>query len=162
MSRIRPERPGDEAAIASVIERAFGRPDEARLVERLRADGDSVVSLVAEAEGELAGHVLLSRMSAPFRALGLGPVSVAPERQRSGVGAALIGDALALARSGGWDAAFVLGDPAYYGRFGFRADLAACFASPYAGPYLMLLPLAPPLPAAGGRIDYPPAFAGLE
>jgi putative acetyltransferase len=162
MTVIRPEQPGDKAAIASVIERAFGRPDEARLVERLRADGDSVVSLVAEADGELVGHVLLSRMSAPFRALGLAPVAVAPERQRSGVGAALIEEALALARSGGWDAIFVLGEPAYYRRFGFRADLAAGFASPYAGPYLMVRPLAGPLPVAEGRIDYAPAFASLE
>jgi len=161
MATIRPERPGDEAAIAGMVERAFGRPDEARLIERLRADGDVAISLIAEADGAIVAHVLLSRMDAPFRALGLAPVAVAPDRQQHGIGGALIRAALASARSDGWEAVFVLGEPAYYRRFGFSAELAAGFASPYAGPYLLALALAGPLPAAHGRIDYAPAFSAL-
>ena len=162
MVTIRPERPGDEAGIADIVERAFGRPDEARLVERLRVDGDATISLVTEEDGAIVAHVLLSRMDAPLRALGLAPVSVAPERQRYGLGDTLVREALKAARSGGWEAVFVLGEPAFYRRFGFDAELAAGFVSPYAGPYLMALALAGPLPATHGRIDYAPAFSGLS
>ena len=161
VATIRPERSGDEAGIADIVERAFGRPDEARLAERLRADGDAMISLVTEEEGAIVAHVLLSRMDAPLRALGLAPVSVAPERQRRGIGSALVREALDVARSDGWEAVFVLGDPVYYRRFGFRARLAAGFGSPYAGPYLMALALSGSLPATEGRIDYAPAFSDL-
>ncbi|MBY8821569.1 GNAT family N-acetyltransferase [Sphingomonas colocasiae] len=159
---IRDEDPADVPAISDVVEHAFGQPSEARLVERLRADGDAAISLVAVVDGAVAGHVLLSPMSAPFRALGLAPVSVSPAYQRTGIGRALIDAAIDRARVEEWDAIFVLGDPAYYGRFGFRADLATGFASPYAGPYLMVLPLAAALPVAEGVIDYAPAFSAME
>ena len=102
MFTIRREQAGDEAAIADVVTRAFGHAEEARLTARLRTDGDAVVSLVAEEDGHIVGHVLLSIMSAPFRALGLAPLSVAPERQKSGIGGALVRAALDAARSGGW------------------------------------------------------------
>lgn len=158
---IRAEGPTDVAAISAIVELAFGQPDEARLVERLRVEGDAAISLVALIDGAVAGHVLLSPMSAPFLALGLAPVSVSPAHQRIGIGRALVETAIDRARSDGWDAIFVLGDPAYYGRFGFRADLATGFVSPYAGPYLMVLPLGVPLPATIGTIDYAPAFSAL-
>ncbi len=158
---IRRERAGDVDAIGEVVIRAFGRQDEARLVARLRRDGDAAISLVAVAGGAVIGHVLLSPMAAPFRAVGLAPLSVLPDRQRQGVGAALTHAAIAEARRDGRDAMFVLGDPAYYGRFGFRADLAAGFASPYAGPHFMVLPLAEALPATTGAVDYAPAFSAL-
>ena len=159
---VRPERPADIPAITLLTEQAFGRPDEARLILRLRADGDAVLSLVAEDEGgALLGHVLFSAMAAPFRALGLAPVSVVPARQRQGLGRMLIEQGIAEAQAASYEAIFVLGDPAYYGRFGFRADLAAGFESPYAGPYLMVLPLKGELPARTGKVEYAPAFAGL-
>lgn len=103
---------------------------------RLRDDGDAILSLVAVQDAAIVGHVMLSPMSAPFRALGLAPLSVLPRWQRQGVGTALLQAAIGKARDGGWSAVFVLGDPAYYRRFGFRADLAAGFTSPYAGPHL--------------------------
>ena len=159
---IRDEDPADVPAISDVVEQAFGQPSEARLVERLRADGDAAISLVAVIDGAVAGHVLRSPMSAPFRALGLAPVSVSPAHQRTGIGRALIEVAIERARVEEWDAVFVLGDPAYYERFGFRADIAAGFVSPYAGPYLMALPLGSALPVSVGKIDYAPAFAALE
>lgn len=91
----------------------------------------------------------------------LAPLAVAPERQRQGIGAALVAAALAAAAGGGWRAVFVLGDPAYYRRFGFDAALAAGFDSPYAGPHLMARPLGGPLPARGGPIRHAPAFAAI-
>jgi putative acetyltransferase len=158
---IRSETPADYAAIRSIVTEAFAGEIEADLIDALRADGDSVISLVAE-EGEgIAGHVLFSRMDAPFRALGLGPVAVLPARQRSGIGAALIRAGIEEARRQGWQGVFVLGDPAYYKRFGFDPALAVGFDCVYAGPYLMALPLGETLPAEAGRVTYAPAFARI-
>ncbi|MDQ6733011.1 MAG: N-acetyltransferase [Nitrospirota bacterium] len=158
---IRDEQIRDVTYVAVVIERAFGQADEVRLVEQLRRDGDAAISLVATRGDTVVGHVLLSPMSAPFRALGLAPLSVLPAHQRQGIGAALTKAAVEQAREQGWSAIFVLGDPAYYGRFGFRSDLAADFSSPYAGSHFMVLPLEDALSATSGKIDYAPAFGGL-
>ena len=159
---IRDAKPADHEPIVQLVTAAFGRPDEARLVERLTTDGDTVLSLVAVEKGMILGHVLLSRMTAPIRALGLGPVAITPARQRSGVGRQLIAEAIERATAQGWQAMFVLGEPAYYGRFGFDAAQAEGYASPYAGPYLMVLPLGGPLAATTGPIDYAPAFADVD
>jgi putative acetyltransferase len=156
---VRPEQVGDIEAIDAVVIRAFGREDEARLVAQLRRDGDATISLVAVVGDAVIGHVLLSPMAAPFPALGLAPVSVAPKHQKQSVGAALVNAAIAQARQGGWSAIFVLGDPAYYNRFGFRADLAAGFLSPYAGPHFMVLPLTDALPVVSGKVSYAAAFS---
>jgi putative acetyltransferase len=158
---IRDEEPQDIPAIREVIEAAFGRPLEADLAERLRRDGDSVISLVAADGDDIAGHVIFSRMNAPTSALGLGPVSVAPARQDSGIGTALILAGLERAAKAGWQSVFVLGEPGYYRRFGFDPALAQGFASPYAGPYFMALALNGALPAREGAAEYAPAFAGL-
>jgi putative acetyltransferase len=157
---IRAESATDAAGIRAVVEAAFGRAAEAELIDQLRADGNAVISLVATQEDALVGHAMLSTMSAPFRALGLGPVAVSPGRQRRGVGRRLIEEGLARARAGAWQGVFVLGDPAYYRRFGFDAEAAAGFASPYAGPHFMALALgADALPIQSGSVGYAPAFA---
>lgn len=156
---VRPEQAGDIEAIDDVVFCAFGREDEARLVAQLRRDGDATISLVAVVGDAVIGHVLLSPMAAPFPALGLAPVSVAPKHQKQGVGAALVNAAIAQARQDEWSAIFVLGDPVYYGRFGFRADLAAGFSSPYAGPHFMVLPLTDALPVVSGKVSYAAAFS---
>lgn len=159
---VRDEEPADARAVRALVAAAFGRDAEADLVDRLRADGDAAIALVAVADGAVAGHVLLSRMRAPFRALALAPVSVAPDRQRRGIGSRLVRTALDRAREGGWEGVFVLGDPDYYRRFGFDPALAHGFASPYAGPCLMALAPGGDLPARAGRIDHAPAFRTLE
>ena len=160
---IRPEGPCDHHALRALHRACFPTPAEAELVDRLRADEDVVISLLSSDQDKLVGYVLLSRMSAPFRALGLGPVAVAEGHRRQGVAAGLIQASILEARARGWQAIFVLGDPAYYARFGFSAELAAGFQAPYAGPYLMALALqAEGLPVLHGRVDYAPAFAGLE
>ena len=159
--QIRPETPADHAAIRAVVFAAFARPDEADLVDQLRHDGDATISLVAEAEGEIIGHVLLSPMTAPFAALGLAPLSVLPAHQQHGVGSALMHAAIAQARTASAAAIFLLGDPAYYRRFGFSAEAAKPFASPYAGPHFQLLRLSDrPLPTER-PVAYAPAFARL-
>ena len=155
---IREARDSDRVAIGRVLREAFDQDGEARLVEALRADGDVVIELVAADGSAITGHVLLSRMRAPFRALALAPLAVAPARQREGIGAALVRTAIERARVAEWEGIFLLGEPAFYARFGFRADAARAFESPYAGSHFMLLPLAPPLPAASGAVEYPAAF----
>jgi putative acetyltransferase len=155
---IRDEAPADRAGIRALVLAAFGGAQEADLVDRLRTDGDAAISLVAVDGERVVGHVLLSRMSAPFRALGLAPVSVLPDRQGTGIGTRLIRAGLERAELGGWRGVFVLGEPAYYRRFGFDPALASGFASPYAGPYLMALALGGSLPATAGRLDHAPAF----
>ena len=159
---IRKEEPSDRAAVHAVVRAAFGRTSEAMLVDRLRADGDSVVSLVAVDDASVVGHVMLSKMKASFQALGLAPVSVHPDRQKYGVGTSLVLEALTQARQGRFEAVFVLGDPLFYGRFGFRSEPASGFTSPYAGPHFMVLPLKSALAATTGTIDYASAFAALE
>jgi putative acetyltransferase len=157
---IRSETEADHQTIRRLITAAFGQSLEADLVDGLRADGDVVLSLVAEEEGAITGQALFSSMDAPLRALGLGPVTVLPERQRSGVGSALIRTGIEEARAQGWEAIFVLGEPDYYRRFGFDGGLAARFDCTYASPYLMALGLTKDLPA-GGHVAYAPAFARL-
>ncbi len=125
--RIRPERPADAAAIAGLIERAFaGVPHsshtEHAIVRELRRAGALAVSLVAEREGALVGHIAFSRVAVEDGTAnwyGLGPLAVEPRFQRQGIGAALVRAGLSELRGLGAAGCVVLGDPSYYGRFGF-------------------------------------------
>jgi len=160
---IRSETANDGPPIHTLLTEAFPEPVEAPLVDRLRADGDLVYSLVAERAGRIVGYAGFSVMIAPFRALGLGPVAVAEGERRQGIAAALILEGLKMARADTWHAVFVLGSPSYYSRFGFSVDAAAGFESRYAGPYLMALGLREKgLPQSSGRVDYAPAFASVD
>ena len=121
---IRPERAADEDAIRAVETAAFGRDEEARIVDDLRASDALIpeLSLVAEDGGAIIGHVMVSRghvepSGEPL--LWLGPIGVAPERQRDGIGSALVQSALAGARELGAACVVLIGDPANYSWFGF-------------------------------------------
>jgi putative acetyltransferase len=160
--RIRPEQPADAPAVRALLLEAFPGPGEADLVERLRQDGDAAVALVAAERARVFGQVMLSPMRAPFRALGLGPLAVAPTRRRTGVGTALVRDSILRAKADGWQGVFVLGAPDYYERFGFSVAAATGYRCRYTGPHFMLLSLAEePLPARG-EVAYARAFAGLD
>ncbi|KAK9317304.1 hypothetical protein V1524DRAFT_468624 [Lipomyces starkeyi] len=136
------------------IEAAFPTKAEAALVDRLRADGSIVMSLVTVENGNIVGHVVFSRMEFPRHSLGLGPVCVLASHRQRGVAAALI-------RKGRWAIVFVLGGPTYYKRFGFDRELAQGFTSPYAGPHLMALLLQPDA-SREGLARYAQAFALLD
>lgn len=129
-------------------------------MDRLRADGDAVLSLVAQEAGQVVGHVLFSRMAAPIEALGLAPVAVLPAFRRQGIAASLIAMGLRDAAARGWKLVFVLGAPGYYSRFGFDAARARDFSSPYAGEHFMVRDLG--TAEIGGRAEYAPAFASLD
>ena len=159
--QVRSERSDDRDAIRTIHIASFPSPAEADLVDRLREAQDIAISLVSETANCITGHVLFSRMKAPFRALGLGPVAVLPEWRRHGTAARLIETGLAQAAGTDWEAVFVLGNPAYYSRFGFDATLAAGFQSPYAGVHFMVRALKDELPTRSGPVEYPPAFAEL-
>ena len=165
---IRPAEPGDAAGIRAVHEAAFPTPVEADLVEALIVGGDAIISLVAERQGGIVGHVLLSRMRVSgdgreMRALGLGPIGVLPGFQGGGIGSALIEASLGIALATGEELVFLLGVPDYYARFGFSAGTAAPFASPDAGPYFMALALRPDFVApAAGEAAYARAFSDFS
>jgi putative acetyltransferase len=122
---VREEGPDDLAAIREVNDRAFDQPLEGRIVDALRAHGAVRLSLVATVDGRIAGHILFSPVTAAGAAagsvagVGLGPMSVTPEQQRRGVGAALILAALVRLRAAGFPFVVVLGHHEYYTRFGF-------------------------------------------
>lgn len=132
---IRPERPADHAAVAGVVRRAFDSPDVIPdLVDVLRATPDAL-SLVAEREGEVVGHVLFSTslLDAPRRlvpVLVLSPLAVEPARQRGGIGSALVRRGLELAAARGAPLVFLEGDPRYYSRLGFVAAGPLGFRKP--------------------------------
>jgi putative acetyltransferase len=87
---------------------------------------------------------------------------VRPERQRQGIGSALIRRGLILSRERRCAAVVVLGSPAYYGRFGFTADLARELRAPYSGPAFMALEIEPGALARRGAVQYPAAFQALD
>lgn len=170
--RIRELTAVDLDAVCAVVEAAFAASDlghhgEARLVRDLFADGDIVVAPVAETDAGLVGAALFSRMTAvadgrPRSAAALAPVAVLPDRSNGGVGGMLIRAGLERLRDLGVEISFVLGHPAYYPRFGYRADLARPYRTPYAGPHFMACHLDKALEVpASGRVDYAPAFARM-
>jgi putative acetyltransferase len=128
--QIRPERPQDAATIRALTDAAFeGMPfsdqTESKVIDGLRAAAALTLSLVASEQGEILGHVAFSpvRINGAAGAwYGLGPVSVWPGRQRAGIGRALIGEGLQRLRAMGAGGCVLVGDPAYYGRFGFEND----------------------------------------
>lgn len=119
--KIRPSAPGDREAVIQVYPAAFPEEDLTPLVSGLLDDG-AVLSLVAEVDGSLAGHVVFSDCNANGAPVALlGPLAVAPDWQRKGVGSALVREGLARVEAEGAAGVLVLGDPAYYRRFGFEA-----------------------------------------
>ena len=126
---IRNETAADVAAIEAVTTAAFlNAPHtshtEQFIVAALRKDGQLTVSLVAHIDGTVIGHVAISPVSISDGTTGwhgLGPISVVPEYQRRGIGSRLMREALRVLREYGALGCVVLGEPEYYGRFGFRA-----------------------------------------
>ncbi len=159
---IRAPETGDHPAVRSLTEAAFGGTAEATLVDALRASGDAAFEVVAERDGEIVGHILLSTLTAPPGALALAPVSVAPDHQRQGIGSALIHHAIGRATAAGWSAIFLLGDPSYYTRFGFSLTAAKTFETDYPREFFMALALKPDaFKSTPKKVDYPAPFRPL-
>jgi putative acetyltransferase len=152
--KIRSLRVTDTERVRELLTEAFGRSDEARLLDRLRSSGGGGLSLLAEIEGRVAGLIHFSAVTLPgcdpLSLLALAPLAVE--------------EGLVACRTAGSGAVFVLGDPAYYGRFGFVPTREFGIDSPFGAPaeFYRVLELVPGhLGGASGTVVYPAAFDGL-
>lgn len=168
---IRPERPGDFDAIATVVEAAFGSAAQARLVEAIRASAHYVaeLALVAERDGEVVGHVMISAATLRDDSTGaerpiamLSPLAVLPSLHGEGLGTELVRAVTRRAEERGEPLVVLEGSPAFYARSGFEPAAprgirvpVPDWAPPEAG---QLIRLAGYDPSMRGRVVYPPAF----
>jgi len=161
---VRDEQPSDRQQIRIVNEAAFGRSGEADLIDSLRAEGAVLLSLVAEIDSQVIGHILFSRMTVqtargPVAAVSLAPMAVLPGHQRRQVGSQLVRHGLAELRDRGERIVIVLGHKEYYPRFGFSPEKARNLASPFPPEAFMALELLDgALEGVKGVVRYPAAF----
>lgn len=171
MIAISPATGQDVAAIDALLRTSFARAQEANLVRDLCITGDMVLMFAARDEetDALVGTIAFSRMDVsvagkPISAVALAPIAVAPAYRDQGVAEALVQAGIDRLEQEGVVLCFALGEPAFYARFGFDADFARNFDSPYAGDYLLALPLQGGLMPCGVRehAHHAPAFAKLS
>ena len=162
---IRMEQSSDAPQIRDLVEASFPGLGEALLVDRLRSDGDLVLSLAAEDAGVVVGYIAFSRLMVESdddggaAAVALAPLAVYSDYQGQGVATQLVREGHACVAFLGETLSVVLGEPQYYGRFGYSNRRVAGFASDYQSPYLMGLSFgAAPWE---GRLVYPTAFGAL-
>lgn len=161
---IRPERPEDAAAIGEVTREAFAshphsRQTEQFIVQALRAADALFISLVAELSGRIVGHAAFSPVTISDGTpdwFGLGPISVLPEFQRQGIGRALMARGLSTLRERGAAGCLLVGEPAFYERFGFARHRGLVLPG-VPDEYLLALPFGPTLPE--GVVTFHPAFS---
>ncbi|MCH7806092.1 MAG: N-acetyltransferase [Proteobacteria bacterium] len=167
MIKIRPEENQDLSGVRDVNFLAFGQVLEGRIVDLLRDAGALTISLVAEVEGQIIGHIAFSPVTIEtnpenLSLLGLGPMAVAPEFQKQGIGAEMISRGLKLCRAGGCQAVVVLGHPGYYPRFGFQPSqpFGIFWENDCPKEAFMILELAEgALESLLGAVKYHPAFS---
>lgn len=163
---IRREERADFDEVEMMVRRAFPGPEEAALVREIRGTHERIISLVAESDERLAGHIMFTPVGigddpGERGPIALGPMAVDPPLQRQGIGSALVEGGLAACRDAGETLVFVLGHAGYYPRFGFRpaADAGYHYRSRDLDPHFMMLELAPGAGSGrGGWIRYLPAF----
>lgn len=165
---IRPETAADTAEVFEVNRRAFAREDEAQLVDALRQGGFVRLSLVAEQQGQLVGHILFSDLPIETKAgvvpaLSLAPMAVVPKFQKQGIGSQLVTTGLEECRRLDHKIVAVLGHEHFYPRFGFSAELAKPLVSPFSGDVWMAAELVTgALRNVAGKVRYAPPFGILD
>jgi len=166
---IRNERPENSPAIQQVHTKAFGGSAEAKLVRLITERKKALISLVAVSDESVVGHILFSRVTidnapAAFNGVGLAPLAVLPKLQRRGIGSKLIREGLERCKQAGYDAVVVLGDPAYYPRFGFVRAADFGLQNEYGvHDEFMVLPLRRgALDGVSGMVKYLPEFSEVE
>jgi putative acetyltransferase len=170
---VRAERVDDIGAISDVVAAAFKSPVEARLVDAIRASPNFVPewSLVAELDGQVVGHVMVSFVglhddAKEHRIASLSPLAVAPDFHGRGIGSQLVRDVTAKVDAAGEPLVVLEGSPVFYGRLGFeysvphgiRIDLPEWAPAEAA----QIMRLAKYDPSIRGKIEYPPAFDDLS
>jgi putative acetyltransferase len=164
---VRPETPSDYEAIGELLESAFGGTQECQLVRLVRASDNYLpdLTLVAEEDGQVVGHIMFSYVTLKgdeeFRVLALACMAVTPERQRRGIGGALVEAGLELADARREPLVIVLGHPTYYPRFGFEPASRYGIEPPSAeipDAAFMVRRLSGYSERQRGRVVYPPAF----
>lgn len=149
----------DKPAVKDLTTRAFGRPDEADIIDQLERNGDVTLQMVAEMDGQIVGHILFYPMGVfgKLGAVGLGPMSVDPWVQKEGIGKALVNAGLNMLKEGGASIVFVLGHDWFYPKLGFTEEATADFSTPLKGPHFMAnrMRFGPPM---SGRLIFPDAF----
>jgi putative acetyltransferase len=165
---IRSEEHKDRAAVHALNVSAFETPAEANLVDALREQAQPLVSLIAEDNGAIVGHIMFSPVTLSghpaMRIMGLAPMAVAPERQRDGIGSALVGAGLEQCRQLGFGAVVVVGHPAYYPRFGFSSSARFGIGCEYEVPeeaFMVVELQAGVLRGASGTAKYHAAFSDV-
>lgn len=161
---VRAETAADERAVRDVLTAAFEQPLEADLVDALRGTPWWQISLVAEVDGAVVGHVLLTDVELAGRpVLALGPIGVLPAHQGSGVGSELMTAALAAAAGTDRGLITLLGEPAYYRRFGFVAGTEYGVVDPFGAPagYYQVITLPAYTPDLVGVVAYPAPWSAV-
>jgi putative acetyltransferase len=168
MPSVRPERPEDRQTIHQINQAAFEGEVEARLVDNLRGTPGFIpeLSLVAESDGRVVGHILFSIVHIQSDAgrtpvLALAPMAVTPERQNEGIGSLLVREGLERCKALGYGAVILVGHANYYPRFGFTPAGERGIRLPFEAPdeAFMALELVPgALKGVTGMVEYPPEF----
>lgn len=166
--QIRAERPADRSAISAVNRAAFETGTEANLVDALRARAEPFISLVADDDGAIVGHIAFSPVTlsgyVEAKVAGLGPMAVMPDRQGQGLGSALVRTGLDACRQLGFGAVVVVGHPEYYPRFGFVPASSFGLTCEYDVPDEVFMALeleSGTLHGKSGIVRYHPAFESL-
>ena len=165
---IRPEKENDRDVVFAINVSAFETPSEATLVDVLREHAQPVVSIVAEENRNVVGHIMFSPVilseNPDLKVMGLAPMAVAPEHQRKGIGSALVRAGLEQCRQLGFVGVVVLGHPEFYPRFGFSPSSRFGIDSDYEVPeeVFMAMELKPEaLSGKTGRVKYHHAFSNV-
>lgn len=159
----RESAPEDGEAIRAVSLRAHGREVEADLCDALIPALVATLSFVAETDGRIVAHALLTALGGPPSGLALEPVSVDPDWRDFLIGTELVRVALHAARERHWRSVFTTGDPGFYERFGFASTTADRAMTHLQGPRFMALELVPgSLAGWAGPLSYPAAFETLH
>lgn len=164
---IRPETAADTEAVRNVNRSAFPTVLESNLVDALRSAGEATISLVADVDGFVVGHIMFSPVTIdahPIHGLGLAPVAVLPDVQNSGIGSDLIREGLDRARGLKTGFVVVLGEPAYYGRFGFVKASGFGLDNEYGvdDPFMVMTLQDGALRGITGLVKYCKAFAMVD
>jgi len=164
---VRREKTADHTSVRVVNELAFGQPNEANLVDALRANVHPFISLVAVVDDRVAGHIFFSPVTiesetGAFTAMGIAPMAVLPEYQNQGVGSRLVQEGLQECERIGHDIVVVLGHPNYYPRFGFTPASSKGLRSEYDVPDEVFMAIELKEGALAGRrglVKYRPEFS---